>query len=130
MQDFYFNTYNRKIDPFTDIVFKAARNARNTKRKQLQTIPEKRKMSAQGFSPIELEQIINSYDEDTPDGLQKKFFHIASFELAWRGGEGSACILDYFKEETGNDGVVTGRIVYNPIFSKTCQGKLTIYLKL
>ncbi|KAK5638533.1 hypothetical protein RI129_012828 [Pyrocoelia pectoralis] len=126
VQDLYFNKYNRRIDPFSDIVFKAAREARNTKRKQLQSIPEKRKVSAEAFSLEEIDKIINSFDENTPEGLQKKFFHIVSFELAWRGGEGSNCITDYFKEEIGNDGCATGRIIYNPIFTKTCQGRLTI----
>ncbi|KAK4877572.1 hypothetical protein RN001_010078 [Aquatica leii] len=124
VQDLYFNKYNRRIDPFSDIVFKAAREARNTKRKQLQSIPEKRKVSAEAFSLEEIDKIINSFDEDTPESLQKKFFHIVSFELAWRGGEESNCITEYFKEEIGNDECATGRIIYNPIPTKICQGRL------
>ena len=64
-------------------------------------------------------QILN---ENTPDGLQKKFFLIASFELAWRGGEGASCFTYYFKPEIDNKGLITGRIEYNPVFSKTAQG--------
>lgn len=45
-----------------------------------------------------------------------------AFELAWRGGEGSKCLVSYFKEEQNNAGEVTGRVVYDPLFSKTTQG--------
>lgn len=54
--------------------------------------------------------------------LQKKLFHIIAFELAWRGGEVASCKISYFEFETGNNGLETGRVEYNPIFSKTAQG--------
>jgi hypothetical protein len=47
---------------------------------------------------------------------------IASVEHAWRGGEASNCLLHYFRKETENDGTMTGRIEYNPVFTKTTQG--------
>lgn len=122
LQKKYFAEHNRVIKPFQDIIFEKARNARDSKRKQLQKIPEKRKTSAAPLSIEEIKNIALSYDEDTPDGLQKKFYQLASTELAWRGNEGSACLVDYFQKETGNDGSETGRILYNPIFSKTAQG--------
>jgi hypothetical protein len=61
-------------------------------------------------------------NEDGPEGLQKKFFLIASYELAWRGGEGAQCQTYFFKEEINNEGLPTGRVEYNTIFSKTAQG--------
>ena len=66
--------------------------------------------------------MLNVWDEETPDDLQKKFYLIASVELAWRGGEGAMCSIKYFKEETNSDGIQTGRIEYNPVFTKTTQG--------
>lgn len=66
--------------------------------------------------------MMNLWDENTPNGLQKKFFHIAAFELAWRGGEAAQCKIHYFKTEKNNDGTSTGRLEYNSIFSKTAQG--------
>ena len=63
-----------------------------------------------------------SLDENTPDGLQRKFFHIAASELAWRGNGAVFLLLEYFKEEKYNNGASTGRLEYNPIFAKTAQG--------
>lgn len=122
MQELYYGQFNRKFDPFNDIEFKSARDAKNTKRKLLQKEPEKRKQSSASLSKGEILDIIKLYDENTPSGLQKKFYHIASYELAWRGGEGSQCLVHYFKDETNNAGLTTTRIEYNPIFSKTAQG--------
>lgn len=122
IQVMYFNKFNTTIDPFGDVAFKGARNARDTLRKKLQQQPEFRKSSAALFTNMEVYQMINIYDENTPDGLQKKFYHIAAHELAWRGGEATSCLINYFKEEYNNMGVQTGRIEYNPIISKTAQG--------
>ncbi|KAK9738014.1 Phage integrase family [Popillia japonica] len=68
------------------------------------------------------EKMINVWDEENPDGLQKKFCLIVSIELAWRGGEGAACLIHYFREEMNVYNTPTGRIEYNPIFTKTTQG--------
>jgi len=68
-------------------------------------------------------KLVRSCDEDTPEGLQKKTFLVFSFELAWRGGEGSKCLLSYFAEGTNNSGEKTERIEYNPVFTKTTQGE-------
>ena len=60
--------------------------------------------------------------DGTPDGLQRKLFHVISYELAWRRGEGSSCLIHNFHEERDHNGFLSGRIEYNPIFTKTCQG--------
>ncbi|KAJ3649636.1 hypothetical protein Zmor_021366 [Zophobas morio] len=63
------------------------------------------------------------WDETTQDGLRRKFFHIASYELAWRGREAYNCLLSYFEEQFDSYRIPTGRIAYNPSFSnKTAQG--------
>lgn len=122
IQEMYFNKWNVTINPFSDLIFKSSRDARDSKRKQLQCQPEKRKTSAVAITREEYVNIVKLLDENTPDGLQKKFFVIASYELVWRGGEGAKCLMHYFKEEVDNGGLKTGRIEYNPIFSKSCQG--------
>lgn len=122
IQEMYYNTFNIKIEPFTDIAFKAARAARDSQRRNLQLQPEFRKTSAAALTKSEIHQMINIYDENTPDGLMKKFYHIAAHELAWRGGEATSCLVAHFREEFDNQGVLTGRIEYNPIISKTAQG--------
>lgn len=122
LQEKYFQEFNIKFDPFTDIIFKEARDARNAKRKELQSIPEKRKISSTAVNKAQIIKMAKLWDENEPEGLQKKFFHIASYELAWRGGEAASCMVYYFKEEKAIDGMFTDRIEYNPIFSKTAQG--------
>jgi hypothetical protein len=62
------------------------------------------------------------WNEEEPEGLQKIFYHVAAFELTWRGGEATYCKIFYFKEEKSNDGKITGRFEYNPVFTETCQG--------
>jgi hypothetical protein len=47
------------------------------------------------------------WNEDEPTGVQRNFFHIAAFELAWRGGEAVT---------------PTERFEYKPIFTKSTQG--------
>lgn len=122
LQTQYLNDYKRSIDPFKGDNFEKARHAKHTKRKELQRLPEKRKVSASALTVEEIKTIALNYDENTPDGLQKKFYQIAAPELAWRGNEATYCLLDYFQEEYNNDGSYTGRIEYNTVFSKTAQG--------
>lgn len=110
LQDKFYNEFERRIDPFKDAVFKAARSARNAKRRLLQAQPEKRMESACALEFNELEAMRQICDEDCPDGLQKKFFIVASVELAWRGGEGCNALIHHFKFELQNDGSETGRI--------------------
>lgn len=85
IQEKYFNEYNIKFDPFADITFKEARDARNSKRKELQVIPEKRKVSSVALNKKDIVKMAKLWNIDNPEGLQKRFFHIASYELAWRG---------------------------------------------
>ncbi|KAJ9598407.1 hypothetical protein L9F63_010929 [Diploptera punctata] len=46
LQEKYLQVCGRVFNPFTDVEFKSAREARNAKRKELKKIPEKRKVSA------------------------------------------------------------------------------------
>ncbi|KAJ9584896.1 hypothetical protein L9F63_020751 [Diploptera punctata] len=122
IQEKYFIEHHRDFNPFIDQEFNDARRARNAKRKILQNIPEKRKVSAVTLKSDEYEAMINNCNEKTPEGLQMKFFFIASLELAWRMGEAVKCLIHYFQEELDHNGEPTGRIAYNPMFSSTCQG--------
>lgn len=122
LKDKYFAEFKREVDPFSSPVFQEARNAKNAKRRLLQADPQKRMQSATALEKTDIDEMVKIHDEDTPDGLQKKLFLIISVELAWRGGEGASAMVYHFKEETGNDGKPTGRIEYNPIFTKTTQG--------
>lgn len=122
VQEKYCEDFGIVIDPFNDVRFKSARSARDATRKILQMNPEKRKESSSAFTHKELLQILKLYDENEPEGLQKKFFHLISYELAFRGGEAVNCLTDFFQEEKFHDGTSTNRIEYNPVFSKTCQG--------
>jgi hypothetical protein len=122
VQEMYYNKWNIEINPFNEAVFKTSREARDATRRKLQALPEKRTSSAAALSEKEYKKIVEVLDEDGPEGLQKKFFLIASYELAWRGGEGAQCQTYFFKEEINNEGLPTGRVEYNSIFSKTAQG--------
>ena len=122
IQEKYFDEFHVTFNPFSDIQFKSARDARNAKRRILQKQPEKKKQSARALKMDEYNAMINSCDENTPEGLQVKIFHVVSLELAWRGNDRVKCLIHHFQDETNNDGNFSGRIVYNPIFTKTCQG--------
>lgn len=122
LQKKYFEDFNRKIDPFKDIVFEDARKARAAKRRELQALPEKRKSSSAALTTEEISKIVENYDENSPDGLQKKFYQISAVELAWRGNEATFCLVEFFNNEVNIYGEFTGRIEYNTVFSKTTQG--------
>lgn len=122
LQTMYYEKFNVTFNPFTDLAFKKSRDARNSKRKNLQGNLEKRKNSSTALTKSEIVKMASIWDENSPIGLLKRFFHIAAYELAWRGGEGANCKVHYFKEEKSNNGDLTGRIEYNTVFSKTCQG--------
>lgn len=110
MQEMYFVKWKIIFDPFKDIIFKSSREARNAKRRNLQTCANKRKCSSASLKLDEYYAMVSLWDENTPAGLQRKFYHIASVELAWRGGEAVNCKVHYFKEEVDNSGIKTGRI--------------------
>ncbi|CAH1099053.1 unnamed protein product [Psylliodes chrysocephalus] len=93
LQEKYYNKYSRSFDPLKDIIFQSARNARDTKRKLLQGNAHKRKISSVPLT-YEHQAICTQWDEDTPTGLQKKFFQIAAVELSWRGSEAANCLLE------------------------------------
>lgn len=92
LQEKYHNEFNFTFNPFSDIDFKMARDARNAKRKDLQLQPSKRKESSVALEEKEYDEVIDINREEEPEGLQIKFFHIASYELAWRGGERTNCL--------------------------------------
>ncbi|KAK9883342.1 hypothetical protein WA026_001517 [Henosepilachna vigintioctopunctata] len=114
--------FNRETNPFRGVIFEDARKARAAKRKKLQVIPEKRRTNSVALKAEEISKIISIFDENTPDGLQKKFYQICFVELAWSGNEAVFCSTNYFEAECDNYGQPTGRIEYNTIFSKTVQG--------
>jgi hypothetical protein len=122
LQEKFFLEFGIKFDAFSDIEFASARAARDAKRRTLQADPSKRKRSSAALSNQELVSMAATWDENTPIGLQRKFFHIAGYELAWRGGEASNCCVHHFIEEFDNKGVATGRFEYNPVFTKTTPG--------
>ncbi|XP_031335169.1 uncharacterized protein LOC116165037 [Photinus pyralis] len=122
LQKLYFQEFGVRFDPFSDVEFKQSRAARDAKRRELQKLPEKRKCSSSALSDAEYKDIVSKLDEDTPDGLERKFYYIASYELAWRGGEAAVAEVNFFHDEVSNSSVWSGRIEYNPVFSKTAQG--------
>lgn len=118
----YLERYRVTFNPFTDPGFKKSRDARDSKRKKLQSDYTKRKESSVALTKSEIDKMALIWNEDTPIGLLKIFYHVVAYELAWRGGEAANCKVFYFKEERFNNGDLTGRIEYNSVFSKTCQG--------
>lgn len=114
IQEHYSNEFKISIDPFSDIRFKKARDARNAKRKLLQERLEKRKVSSKALGIKDIYAMASLWDENCPDGLQRNFFHICAFELTWRGNEAANCKISYFKQEENIEGHATGRIEYNP----------------
>lgn len=74
LQEKYSSEFAREIDPFKSLKFKPARDARDSKRRLLQAVPDKRKISPPALEMDELDAMINLWDEDTPEGLQKKNF--------------------------------------------------------
>jgi hypothetical protein len=85
LQQKYNEEFNIIFDPFKDNTFECARTDRHAKRKQLQKCPEKRKISASSLPEQEIDKMSAIWDETTPDGLQRKFFHVEL--LNWCGEE-------------------------------------------
>jgi hypothetical protein len=82
VEEMYYNKWNIETNPFNEAVFKTSREARDATRRKLQALPEKRTSSAAALSEKEYKKIVQVFDENSPEGLQKKFFLIASYELA------------------------------------------------
>ena len=99
VQEKYFKDYKIEFNPFTDIAFIEARDAKNCKRKQLQSDPDKRKARLVAIERKDILKMAKLWNLNEPEGLQKRFFHIASFELSWRGSEAVGCKIFHFKEE-------------------------------
>ena len=85
-------------EKYKDVIFASARIVHDTKRKKLQVNPEKRKTSLSSLMLEELNKIGDLWNLNTPSGLQRKFYHIASYELEWRGGEAVNCLTGYFSK--------------------------------
>uniref|UniRef100_A0A6P7FXK5 Uncharacterized protein LOC114335199 n=1 Tax=Diabrotica virgifera virgifera TaxID=50390 RepID=A0A6P7FXK5_DIAVI len=83
LQEKYYKEMKVIIDPFKSVVFQQARAARDSIRRKLQSDPCKRKQSSEALSAVEITKMINLWNEDTPEGLQWKFYHITAVELAW-----------------------------------------------
>ncbi|XP_068912445.1 uncharacterized protein [Tenebrio molitor] len=120
LQEMYYNKF--KFNPFKDPACREARNARDVRRRILQADVSKRKVSSAALRNEEYLKMVKLWDEETPHGLQHQFFLIVARELAWRGNEAANCLVSFFREERNNFGDLTGRLEYNPIFSKTHQG--------
>lgn len=56
--------------------------------------------------------------ENMQESLQKKFFHLISYELAFRGGYEANYVTDLSQEKEFDYGASTNRTGYNPVFSK------------
>jgi hypothetical protein len=72
-QEMYFNNWNIQINPFSDVIFKSAREAQDAMRKKLQACPEKRANSAAALTETEFRNIVKIFDEDTPEGVLKLY---------------------------------------------------------
>ncbi|KAJ3649712.1 hypothetical protein Zmor_021437 [Zophobas morio] len=59
VQEKFFNEYQISINPFNDLCFKKARNARDSKRRELQAQADKRKVSSVALTEEELMKIKN-----------------------------------------------------------------------
>ncbi|KAJ3650030.1 hypothetical protein Zmor_021741 [Zophobas morio] len=93
LQQKYKENYNILFNPFHDVDFARARKARDAKRKALQQQSEKTRASSSSLTSEELNRMADLCKEDTPVGFQRKFFHIAPYELAWTAGEAVNCLL-------------------------------------
>lgn len=122
IQETYYDKYQVEINPFTDIAFKQARDARNSKRRILRQFPEKCPQSSVELTQNECLKITNLLDEEAPVGLQRKLYYILSLELAWRKGEAERCRISYFHTEVDHKGNETGRIAYKPTVEENAQG--------
>ena len=87
LQDMYYEKFKIKFNAFADIEFNGARAARDAKRRNLQTSPTKRKQSSSALKIEELSNTVSIWNENTPEGLHRKLFHIIGYELAWRGAK-------------------------------------------
>jgi hypothetical protein len=67
IQESYFEKFQLKIYPFSDILFKSARDSRDCKRKLLQMNSNYRTSSSATFTEEEVERILSLYDENTLD---------------------------------------------------------------
>lgn len=121
LQDMFYDQYNIKFDPFRDVEFRKARDARDIKRQQLKSIADKSRINTVYLNAIEWKKLFCQWDENTPSGLQKKFFHMAWYLLGWKIYQASSCLIHFFVEELDFTGTFTGRIEYNPTLGNTTE---------
>ena len=61
------------MDPFKDLVFEGARKASTTKR-TLQSLPEKEKNGSADLTNVQIQNISQRFEPNTPKGLERNFF--------------------------------------------------------
>ena len=98
LQQKYHDEFHKEIDPFKNLIYHEAREARNCKRKELQALPEKRRQSSAALTTEEyLSENNNFVGRKYTRRFAEKIFVIASVELAWRGSEATNCFLHFFR---------------------------------
>jgi len=70
----------------------------------------------------ELKEILDLYDDDNPEGLNKLLYFVGATLLMNRGGDGVKWMNWHFIYEEDNKGRLTGQLMFNPLFTKRCQG--------
>jgi len=88
----------------------------------LQQDPSKRPVNATPLTAIEANALMDLYDVNTPEGLNRTLFHVRSFCLASRGGGAKTWKPVDFRWERLNGGEKTGRLIYEPLRDKNHQG--------
>ena len=73
-------------------------------RKELQADTTKLTVNATPLTQVEAKQTIELWNEDTPEGLNRKLHAVITKTLGWRGGESAMCTVDMFQEEKTNSG--------------------------
>lgn len=112
----------RDISIFKDDAFAGSRKAKKAKRRQLQHDPQKRTVNAAAISQEDKLKMLALYSDENPSDLNRRYYQYASFIFQWRGNEGANSLIHHYKEEKNLRGELTGRIEYNPIFTKNCPG--------
>lgn len=85
VQEKYLQEFNAKFYPFTEKIFREAQEP--------QCISENRKTPSKAASKTDTIRMVKLWEQNYPAGLQKKLFHITSFELVWRAGEATSYMV-------------------------------------
>ena len=109
------------LDYKDDPTFRPVKDAKQVVRKEIQEDPTKHEENAAPLTIDEFIKICNLFTDDNPDGLNRLNFFLLQVLFMERGGAGSRYKLHHFKFEKDNTGERTGRLLYNPIFTKKTQ---------